>query len=70
VTGASVATGVTVWVVLAVVAAVGLAAQGLAVRVGTAEQSVETVLAVVFGLNLLVVLPLAVVSGATQPRAD
>jgi hypothetical protein len=55
--------------VLAVVAAVGLAAQGLPVRVGTAEQSVETVPAVVFGLNLLVVLPLAVVSGANQPRA-
>jgi drug/metabolite transporter (DMT)-like permease len=69
VTGASVATSVTVGVVLAVVAAVGLAAQGLAVRVGTADQSVETVLAVVFGLNLSVVLPLAAVSGASQPTA-
>lgn len=58
---------------LAVLAAVGLAVQALAVRLGTSDRSVGDVLAVVFAINLLVVVPVAVLtSGGTvglTPRA-
>lgn len=50
---------------LAVLAAVALAVQGLAVRVGSADRSVVELLTVVFGVNLLVVLPVA---AAVAPR--
>jgi drug/metabolite transporter (DMT)-like permease len=49
-------------VVLAVLAAVGLAVQGLAVRLGTADRPVVDVLTVVFGVNVLVLLPVAAVA--------
>lgn len=45
---------------LAVVAALALAAQGLAVRVGTADRTVTEVLTVVFVVNVVVLLPVTV----------
>lgn len=47
---------------LAVLAAVGLAVQGLAVRVGTSSRRVSDALAVVFVVNLVVLVPLAAVT--------
>lgn len=44
----------------AVLAAVGLTVQSLAVRVGTRTRSVSAVVAVIFAVNLLVVVPVAV----------
>lgn len=53
-------------VVLAVVAAAGLAVQALAVRIGTTERRVSDVLAVVFAINVLVIVPVAALTpGAT-----
>lgn len=51
---------------LAALAAVGLAVQSLAVRVGTRTRSVSEVVAVVFAVNLLVLVPTAAV--AAYPR--
>lgn len=53
---------------LAVLAATGLAVQGLAVRLGTADRPVVDVLTVVFGVNLLVLLPAAAVAGPPGGR--
>lgn len=44
---------------LSILAAGGLAIQALAVRLGTSERSVSDVLAVVFAINLLVIVPVA-----------
>lgn len=57
----------------AVLAAVGLAAQALAVRLGTDTHGVGDVIAVVFAVNLAVLVPVAVVVGYPEygltPRA-
>lgn len=57
----------------AVLAAVGLAAQALAVRLGTDTHDVGDVLAVVFAVNLAVLVPVAAVVGYPEygltPRA-
>lgn len=65
--------GSLVGVGFAVLAALALAAQSLAVRVGTKTQSVAAVTAVMYAVNLVVLLPLAAVVAypdfALTPRA-
>lgn len=61
---------VLVGVGLAVLAAVGLAVQALAVRVGTSARQVTDLLVVVFAVNLLVLVPLAVVTDSPLRSID
>jgi drug/metabolite transporter (DMT)-like permease len=55
--------GSLVGVGFAMLAALGLAVQSLAIRVGTRTHSISDVIAVMFGVNLAVLLPVAVAVG-------